>query len=125
MNGAREYAKLFTVGQYGKLYITAGSHARGKTFHIYILPEGVTAKPNGPNAPLNVDAVEVYGIVSGQPGWTETYGWLHEGKWQDDFAQLVKEKEAEIAARNLKIELERAKMEVAEKNKIQKLLDAY
>ena len=90
MKGANEYAKLIETGQYGKLYITSSSHARGRTFHIQILPEGETAIPNGNcNICLNKDAVEVYGIVSGRPGWSEEYGWLYEGPWQDDFFKLV------------------------------------
>lgn len=91
MKGARRYANLFKTGQYGKLYLTSGSHARGRTFTIQVLPEGVKAKPNGSNNNcINSDAVEVYGMVSGQRGWTETYGWLHDGKWQADFCSLVK-----------------------------------
>lgn len=39
--------------------------------------------------PLN-GAVEVYGIISGNPGWTEEYGWLRKGPWVKDFELLVK-----------------------------------
>lgn len=89
MQGAREFAKLFSTGQYERLYVVSGEHARGKTFHIYVLPEGVNAISNGRCNPcLNNDAVEVYGILGGQNGWTEYYGWLHQGKWQQDFADL-------------------------------------
>ena len=96
MNGASEYASLFTTGQYGKLYIVSGRHARGQTFHIYVLPEGVKAKHNGTNnPPLNEDAVEVYGVLGGQRGWTEYYGWTYEGKWKEDFMKLVEEKKKE------------------------------
>lgn len=92
MIGAREYANLFTTGQYGRFYFVSGSHARGKTFHIYLLPEGEEAIPNrGDNPPLNKDCVEIYGIIGGNPGWTEVYGWLHEGKWQLDFERMVAE----------------------------------
>lgn len=99
MQGAREYATLFQTGQHGRLYLVSSSHARGKTFRIFVLPEGEDAKPNGPhNALLNGDAVEVFGIVGGQPGWTETYGWLYAGRWQEDFAALVDARKAELAA---------------------------
>ena len=98
MNGAREFASLFKTGQHGRLYLVSSSHARGKTFRIYDLPEGVGAKPNGDmNAPLNADAVEVYGVIGGQPGWTESYGWLYKGPWRDDFAKLVEARRPEIA----------------------------
>ena len=90
MTGANEYAPLFRTGQYGRLYIVSGAHARGATFHIFVLPDGETGIDNGPNnAPQNADAVEVYGITGGNPGWTETYGWLHRGPWEADFAELV------------------------------------
>ena len=90
MQGARKYAELFNTGQIGRLYITSGSHARGTTFHIQVLPEGVKANRNGgPNMCTNDGAVEVYGVTGGQPGWTERYGWLHEGKWQEDCQILV------------------------------------
>jgi hypothetical protein len=90
MKGADEYAALFTTGQYGRLWITSGRHARGATFHIYVLPANVEAKSNGPNNPPSCDNyVEVYGITGGQPGWTETYGWLRDGPWVADFEKLV------------------------------------
>lgn len=95
MQGAREYADLFTTGQYGRLFISAGHHARGRTFHVWVLPEAEQV-PKG-SYPSN-HAVEVYGILGGQPGWTEWYGWLHQGPWQQDFERLVAERRAAIAA---------------------------
>ena len=85
MKGANGYASLFSTGFYGQLYIISGSHARGKTFHIYVVPKGTE----------NFDsrlAVEVYGIVSGDPGWSESYGWKHKGKWVEDFEEMVKKR---------------------------------
>lgn len=79
MKGARKYAGLFKTGQYGSLYLVSGEHARGKTFRIYVLPRGEAALPNHNNPPLNSNAVEVYGVIDGQRGWTESYGWLQEG----------------------------------------------
>jgi len=75
MKGAKEYAHLFKTGQYGKLYLVSSSHARGTTFHIQVLPAGEKAKSNGEHSLcLNANAVEVYGVVGGNPGWTEEYG---------------------------------------------------
>jgi hypothetical protein len=100
MEGAYKYGKLFNTGQYGRLYITSSSHARGYTFRIQILPEGETAKTNGSgNTCLNSNAIEVYGVISGRPGWTEAYGWLHKGKWQKDFEKLVVIQEEEVKQR--------------------------
>lgn len=116
MNGAREYAELFETGQYGRLYIVSGSHARGKTFEIYVLPEGEKAISNGAyNAPLNKDAVEVYGAICGTRGWNESYGWKYEGKWQEDFYTLAKNRKERIEAlrdekeKRIKDELEERK----------------
>ena len=126
MNGAREYAQLFQTGQYGKLYIVSGQHPRGLTFHIQILPEGEMAIPNGSNnLCLNEAAVEVYGIISGQPGWTEGYGWLYLGKWVKDFKDLADEairKRGENAAKNEEQLTQKAD---ARKQRIQFLLDDY
>jgi len=102
MQGAREFARLFRTGQYGRLYLVSGEHARGRTFHIYVLPKDEEVVRNGlNNPPLNSKSVEVYGIVSGQPGWTESYGWIHHGQWKEDFAKLVKEASARQDAKEL------------------------
>lgn len=94
MQGAREYAQLFRTGQYGRLFICSSSHARGREFNMWVLPEGETV-PEGsyPSA----KAVKVYGPVGGQLGWTEWYGWLHKGPWQADFEKLVAERRSAIA----------------------------
>lgn len=85
MRGANEYASLFSTGFYGQFYIISGSHARGKTFHIYVVPEGTETFDHRV-------AVEVYGIISGNPGWTESYGWLYKGEWVEDFEEMVKKR---------------------------------
>lgn len=126
MKGAREFAKLFETGQYGKLYITSGSHAMGRTFYIQTLPDGEKAIPNGSNNTcINKNAVEVYGVTGGNQGRTEKYGWLHKGKWKDDFMVLVKK-----ARTNNKLkeknenEIDR-KRKIDDKNKELRLLDDY
>ena len=126
MQGAREYAKLFETGQYGRLYIVSGGHTRGTTFHLYVLPIGEVAKSNGPNnPPICEDAVEVYGIIGGNPGWTETYGWLHMGKWTRDFETMVAVRQAEIAAEDHRHTIESGRDAKAEQRQIQALLDTY
>ena len=91
MKGAREYVQYLESGVFGRLQIVVGGHARGRTLHIYVLPE-----------PGSLEAsVEVYGVVKGQPGWDEEYGWLVDGPWVADFGKLVavgKAREAEIEA---------------------------
>jgi hypothetical protein len=125
MKGA-EYSKLFSTGQYGRLYIVSGSHARGNTFRIQILPDGEKAIPNGSqNLCLNKNAVEVYGVVSGNPGWTESYGWLHKGKWQEDFKKLVIDMEKFLKMRERQREKSIAKKEQEEKERVERLLNSY
>lgn len=77
MTGADEFCAVFTEEEiYGDLWIVPSYHARGKTFHIWV------------GRPHSAESVEVYGITGGQPGWTETYGWLHTGPWSEDFLEL-------------------------------------
>jgi hypothetical protein len=126
MKGARKYAMLFSTGQYERLYITSSQHARGYTFRIQVLPEGEKAKPNGmSNTCLNSDAIEVYGVISGNPGWTEEYGWKHEGKWQEDFEKLVRSKEMEIKSKNRMNQATTEENAKAEKERVNNLLSEY
>ena len=122
MNGAKEYAKLFQTGQHGRLYFLSGEHARGKTFCIYVLP---TDEPISVSIHNVNNAVEVYGIIGGQPGWTEYYGWLHRGKWQQDFAELVRAKREEIEAGKSLRDIELAAKEKEDKQRVQAILDRY
>ncbi len=126
MKGAREYANLFRTGQYGKLYITSGSHARGSTFRIQILPDNEKAEPNGENNQcLNGEAVTVYGTLGGQPGWTEYYGWIHSGEWQEDFYRLVVSKKNKIKENAIAFSKEVDKKEKSELFKTKNLLSNY
>lgn len=122
MNGAREYAEMFNSGQRGRLYLECGYHERGKTFRIWVLP---TADPIACKPWDMKDAVEVYGITGGQPGWTETYGWLHRGKWEQDFALLVEVRRAEIASAIARREQEKVNAEEAERQRQAALLASY
>ena len=126
MQGAREYMDVLTrCEQVGRLYIVPSSHARGTTLRVYVLPEGVTAKQNFNNAPLNCDAVEVYGITGGQPGWTESYGWLHHGPWMNDFNKHVEALRAEKAKKEEDRKNLKSTQEQAERERISGLLSDY
>lgn len=126
MKGAREYAKLFKTGQISQFYIVSGRHARGYTFHVYVLPEGAEAKSNGPcNPPIGVDYVEVYGVVDGQPGWTESYGWLKDGPWVDDFNKLAESMRLSIEAHDQSLKDDCAEAHAKQKAKDKAILDAY
>ena len=121
-----EKAHLFKTGQYGRLYITSSSHARGRTLRIQVLPDGEKAIPHGSNNPcLNNDAVMVYDAISGKLGWTETYGWLHKGKWQDDFEKLVVNREKEIKYYERKSDERKKEESEKEQQRISELLSGY
>ncbi len=123
MNGAREYYDLFApVVQVGKLYFQTSSHARGKTFHIFMIPDG--EKVLG-SIYSHKNKVEVYGVISGNPGWTESYGWLHGGPWIDDFNKLVKERREAKNWRETKIKEESEFNKKKEQGRVKKLLDQY
>lgn len=122
MQGAREYASLFKTGQYGRLWIESHSHARGKTFKIYVLPPDVVVERD---FIFRTEKVEVYGITSGQPGWTETYGWLHKGKWQEDFEKLVVEAKNELLKNTVAKSLSEFGKAAEEWSKREKLLGSY
>jgi hypothetical protein len=55
------------------IYVTA-SHARGNTFHIYLIDD-----VNKTDDELKSNAFEVYGVIGGNPGWDEEYGWKYGG----------------------------------------------
>jgi len=127
MEGADRYCRAFKENvQLGRFFLVPSSHARGDTFHLYILPEGEKAIPNGrSNAPLNKDRVEVYGIISGQPGWTEKYGWLHKGKWVEDFEAIVTSVEIETNTKKLEQEAAEKSKESADQISTERLLYTY
>jgi hypothetical protein len=126
MQGARKYSFMFRTGQYGRFYFVSGSHARGRTFHIQFLPKDEQAIPNGPNNfCLNKDAVEVYGVVSGNKGWTESYGWLHKGPWVDDFNKLVMQEDIKLETAKLEAEKTKSEKDRAEEKRIKDLLKDY
>ena len=90
MNKLPEGYRMLQTGQYGRLYITNGSHARGDVFHVYVLPHGAAAKYAGDlNPPAGIDSVKVYGEVGEDYRHDATFGWIHEGPWQEDLRRLA------------------------------------
>jgi len=127
MKGADEFCRIFTnAEQVENLYILPSSHERGATFQLYVLPHDEKVIENGGiNPPLNKDSVEVYGIISGQPGWTEEYGWLHSGKWQEDFNNLWRARVKALQEQNKTTKETRRAKEIAEDTRISRLLSKY
>jgi len=124
MKGADEYYDLFNgkSQQIGRLFLQFSTHARGKCFHIYLLPEGVEQKSRYANGN---DKVEIYGITSGNPGWTEVYGWLHTGKWQEDFLAIVEDKKMKKQAAEIREKIKIEAEDSEEKKRISSLLSTY
>lgn len=114
MNGARELGELFGCGEFasGKLLIHSGEHARGRYFHIYVLGD-------------DGSKTEVYGILGGHPGWTEYYGWLHKGKWQDDFAEVCKRQKQAVEEHKAALIAKEEARQRDEKKKLAERLTAY
>ena len=124
MKGTNEFYDLFETGQYGKLFIQTGTHARGNTIHIWVVPKGEEFNPKY-GRPFNSKAIEVYGITGGHPGWTETYGWLHKGKWVNDFENLVIVKRLELEAKEKTNKDTTQKAKKFEKERTIELLSKY
>lgn len=127
MKGARELCKFFPKAvQIERLYILPHYHARGKTLRIYVLPEGEKVIENaGINPPLNNESVEVFGVIGGQPGWTEEYGWIHTGPWVDDFYKIVKDREASLLLAKDSLEKLLKDKKAADQEKVNRLLGSY
>jgi hypothetical protein len=74
---------------------------------------------------LPKEAVEVYGVIGGQPGWTEYYGWLHNGPWIRDFVNIL-DKRRKIRDTKKKEQEERIVLAKAqEEERIKNLLSKY
>lgn len=125
MQGADKYYNLFSgkSQQIGRLFFQFHTHARGKCFELFLLPEGVSVKSSTISG--TKDAIEVYGMTGGQRGWTETYGWTHKGKWQDDFNDIIEQKELEVKASNIRRKIEVEANEAERKEKVNGLLSSY
>ena len=110
MQGARDYNNLIKKGErlglveqinsniyrHNNLVFLLGEHARGKTFQMYAVDGNNFDNSCVKYASVGCEKLEVYGILGGQNGWTEFYGWKEEGKWQDTFEQLCIQIEDEI-----------------------------
>ncbi len=121
-----EYVRLFETGQCGRFYIVIDDTARGPEINIWVVPEGVTIEP-----PIygRKDVVKVYGVISGQSGWSPQEGWIHRGKWVEDFNKITEErktKESEIKAEQLAEQLREGQDEAElELERVNELLASY
>jgi hypothetical protein len=101
------------------IYVTS-SHARGKCFQIYLVDD-----IDKTDEELKQNAFEVYGVIGGNPGWTEEYGWIHNGTWVKPILNYLLNLGKEIAQYDDNL-LELKRKQQAEKNKvIGKQIDKY
>ena len=123
MKGADRFALLFKKEQIGQMFVCPGSHARGLTFGLYVLDDGYTVAIN--EYPKADRSVLVYGMVSGQRGWTEAYDWIKKGPWVEDFMAEVQRREE----RKKELESERQRNIVSEytdkRAREQSILETY
>ncbi len=120
-----DLAHLFPTGQYGRFYVVSNLDDRDTPFRVQVLPAGEAALPNGkPNLCLNSDAVLVYGLLPTEDRHKNS-GWLHQGKWIEDFMEMAFAKKAEIDARKEAETAAKNERELAAKNRIQELLARY
>ena len=127
MKGAYEYNILFKEShQKGRLFFVVSDHARGTTFRVFVLPAGEDAIKNGSsNAPLNSNAVEVFGQIGGNLGWTDFYGWIHKGKWQDDFNEYVEVLKEQKETYRRKLDKAKQAREAQEAKELERNLSNY
>ena len=89
--------------QWGDVIFVTASHARGDTFFIYII--------DGDN-----ELFRVYGITGGNPGWTETYGWLHKGTWTKPILAYLRQLRKDVDAKKA-ADAEEARIKQSEANR--------
>lgn len=103
-----EYAYRFRKGN---VEFILSEHARGKTFRIELID--------------GASRLEVYGVVRGQTGWDEEYGWTRKGTWVKPILEYLHNLEREIAEYEARLE-EKRRAEEAERNrKIEETVDRF
>lgn len=97
--------------QYGNIVFLLSEHARGKTFRIWIYEDFDIKNV------IKQDHLEVYGVTSGQLGWTETYGWLEDGSWVGKIENIFTYLRDEIYKKEHKEEIQTMKHQEDAKKK--------
>jgi len=121
---AKEFCSLFETGQYGRFYVVSNWDS-GPVFRVQVLPEGEMAKPNGkPNLCLNHNAVLVYGEIVDEAGKKKS-GWIHQGKWVDDFIAKANAKAEQIREKEEREAKAKEEREFSEQQRIAYLLSKY
>lgn len=101
------------------IFVTS-SHARGYCFHIYLIKEDYNDLSD---KQIRSNAFEVYGIINGQPGWTEQYGWLCKGNWISPILEYLDELDRGNKRYDEECKAAKEKREMEENEKTQKMID--
>jgi len=88
MKGAKEYVDIIYPNQYGQLYIEFDrtTYENKIIMNIYVVPHGLDTKKFNLFDNCKQQTVKVYGLTSLSKNCC---GWLHYGKWVEDFKTLV------------------------------------
>jgi hypothetical protein len=107
---------------YNNFVFVTSSHARGKCLHIFLID-----KQYQDDEEIKSNAFEVFGIVGGQPGWTEEYNWLHEphGKWVLPITRYLGNLQSEADTLDHENMMKRGEQKKEEKRKLQQKIDHF
>ena len=86
----------------GNIIYGLSNHARGKCFHIYLAEN--TYDLTDKEIVSRDNCLEVYGVLGGQNGWTEYYGWKHTGNWVEPITDYLNSLKSKITLHYEKIE---------------------
>lgn len=91
--GFEEFEDSIKFIRKGNFVFECDYHARGKTLHIYLLkdmpPLDADEKLLRKKVYSSENALEVYGVISGQLGWSETYGYLVNNEIKHILSQIL------------------------------------
>ncbi len=112
--GFEEFEDSIKFIRKGNFVFECDYHARGKTLRIYLLkdmpPLDADEKLLRKKVYSSENALEVYGVISGQLGWSETYGYLVNNEIKHILSQILID-----AVRNYNDFLNNKKTKVEEK----------
>ncbi|PHE64431.1 hypothetical protein COF68_06230 [Bacillus toyonensis] len=76
---------------HGNVVFVTSTHARGECFQMFLVED-----PHASDERIKNEALEVYGVVSGNPGWTEVYDWIHKGEWVEFIENYLRRLETQL-----------------------------
>ena len=91
-------------------------HARGRTLDIYIIKDEDDLRKIGL---YGCDRLKVYGMISGQCGWDEKYGWIIEGNWCEYINDILEKSLLFYEQNEKKAEANESQRKIEERKKIE------